>query len=246
MTDSTQVTLPAAQAFLSGKLEMSEHISKGIEQTDMAWAEYPVNTIAVIVFTIVALITLKSLLDIYPMLLDSLTRWKGCVNIDSSIRLKSDRNLLGIVWLLPIVLVADRYGLFSMAALENIPPEWHLPGTMAVVVSWLLLRHICYLICSIRAKKPEMFKTAHKSLFNFLIQLAVLMILTAGITSITAVPDHSSRVIILYEAIGFYLIYLLREKQILGTFCGPFRTFLYLCEIEIIPTGALVAANILL
>ena len=246
MADSTQVILPAAQAFLSGKLEMSEHLTQGVGTVDITWAEYPANSIGVIVFTVLALITLKTLLSLLPRLLDSLTRWKACMNIDSSIRLKSDRNLLGIIWLLPLVLVADRYGLFTLNLLDGIPAQWHVFGTMGVVVAWLLLRHTIYFLCSLRARRPETFKTAHKALFNHLILLAVLMILTAGVMSFTSVQNHTARAIIMYEAIALYLVSFYREAQILGTFCGHFRTFLYLCALEIIPTGALVAANILL
>ncbi len=244
MTDSTQVTLPAAKAFLSGKLEMSDSISPGMVASDMTWADYPVNSIAVILFTLLALLTLKSLLNLYPMLLDSLTRWKGCVNIDSSIRLKSDRNLLSLIWLLPIVLVADRYGLPRLSLLDRIPPEWHLSGTLAVLVIWLALRYICYFVCSLRARRQETFRSAHKALFNFLIVLAMLMILTAGIISFTQLSDDTARTIFLYEAAFFYLASLVRERQILGTFCSHFQTFLYLCALEIVPTGALIAANI--
>ena len=51
MIDSTSVTLPAADAFLSGKLEMPQTISPGGGYSVLAWADHPVNSISVIVFT---------------------------------------------------------------------------------------------------------------------------------------------------------------------------------------------------
>ena len=246
MTDSTQVILPAAQAFLSGKLEMPVSIQPGAGSQTPAWADYPADYIAVMVFAILMLISMKTLISLFPLLLDSASRWKGCITIDSSIRLKSDRNILGLIWLLPVVLVADRYSLFTAGILEKVNPQWHVFATAGVIAAWFLLRFLGYSLCSFRVKKPEAFRTAHKCLFNYVILLAAVLSLVTGIISITGLSDQCGRAVVLYCCIAFYLLALLRKAQILRTFCSQFRTFLYLCALEIIPTGALIAGNILL
>ena len=244
--DSTNVNLPAAQAFLEGKLEMPESISPGAAAAAPAWSDYPANSITIIVFTFLALITLRSFLNILPLLLDSFSRWKGCMTIDASVRLKSDRNLLGYICILPISLVADRFGLFTVGILDLIPAEWHLAGTFGVIIAWLLLRRIFYFICSARTRRAETFRTAHMSMLNFLILMAGAMIIIAGIISFTEISEEIGRTVLIYVAGAVYLVGVLRESQILASFCSQIQTFLYLCALEFIPTGALVVANILL
>lgn len=246
MTDSTQVTLPAAQAFLSGKLEMPVSMRPGALSEAQAWTDYPADYILVMAAAILILTSLRMLMDLYPFLLDSASRWKGCITIDSSIRLKSDRNLLGLIWLLPVVLITDRYGLLTADILGSIKPQWHVFATAGVLAAWFFLRMVGFIICSLKAKKPETLRTAHKCIFNFIILLASTLIIPVGIFSIGGVPDSIAHTVVLYVTAAFYLLALLRETQILRTFCGQFRSFLYLCALEIIPTGALIAGNILL
>lgn len=246
MTDSTQVILPAAQAFLSGKLEMPVNIQPGAGSQTLAWTDYPADYILVMVFALLMLVTMKTLISLFPLLLDSASRWKGCITIDSSIRLKSDRNILGLIWLLPIVLFADRYSLFTAGILNKVNPQWHVFATAGVIAAWFFLRLLGYFLCAFRVKKPETFRTAHKCIFNYVILLAPILSLVAGIISFTGLSDQGGKTVVLYCCLAFYLLALLRETQILRTFCGQFRTFLYLCALEIIPTGALIAGNILL
>ena len=246
MTDSTSVILPAAQAFSSGTLEMPERLDEGYAAQALAWSDYPVNTALLVIATLLLLISLRIFLGIAPKLLDSLSRWKACVNIDASVQLTRDRNLLGVIATLPIALVADRYSFFSADILDVIPDAWSGLVTLGIIIIWLLVRNLCFYFCSLRTQRPETFRTAHKSFFNYWILAALLLTLTAGVISFTSIPDAAGRTILLYELAVMYLIALLRKSQILLSFCGPLTTFLYLCALEFIPTGALIAGCILL
>lgn len=246
MVDSTQVILPASQAFSSGRLEMPERLVEGYAGQALAWSDYPVNTALLVIATLLMLIALRIFLGIAPKLLDSLSRWKACVNIDASVQQKSDRNTLGIIAILPMALVADRYGFFNARILEWIPEAWSAPVTLGIIIVWLLVRHLCFYFCSLRTQRPETFRTAHKSFYNYWILASLLLTLTAGIISFTNIPDSAGRIILLYELAVMYFIALIRKSQILLSFCGPLTTFLYLCALEFIPTGALIAGCILL
>lgn len=246
MTDSTQVILPASKAFTSGTLEMPESIGGSIADQALQWSDFPVNTILIIIATLLTLVTLRIFLGIAPRLLDSLSRWKACVNIDASVQTKNDRNTLGIIATLPLALVADRYGFLSAGILDRIPDEWSSLVTLGIIILWLILRFICFYFCSLQTTRQETFRTAHKSFFNYWILAALLITLTAGVISFTNIPDTAGRTILLYELVVMYLIALLRKSQILLSYCGPLTTFLYLCALEFIPTGALIAGCILL
>ncbi|MBO6045258.1 MAG: hypothetical protein J6P69_05350 [Bacteroidales bacterium] len=246
MIDSTNVIRPASQAFTSGTLEMSERFAEGYMEQPLAWADYPVNTALLVLATLLLLISLRIFIGIAPKLFDSLTRWKACVNIDASVQLKNDRNTLAVFATLPMALVADRYHFFSAGILDRIPEEWSSPVTLGIIVVWLLIRHLCFYFCSLRAPRPETFRTAHKSFFNYWILATLLLTLTAGVIAFTNIPEDAGRTILLYELAVMYLIALLRKSQILLSYCGPLTTFLYLCALEFIPTGALIAGCILL
>lgn len=246
MIDSTRVILPASQAFRSGTLEMPESLAGDLADQALSWADFPQNTVLIVLATLLTLMFLRIFLGIAPLLLDSLTRWKACVNIDASVQLKSDRNILGAVATLPIALVADRYGFLRPDILGMVPQAWSSLVTLGIVILWLLFRYICFYLCALKAPRPEMFRTAHKSFFNFWILAALLLTLTAGVISFTSIPDEAGRTILLYELAVMYLIALLTKSQILLSYCGPLTTFLYLCALEFIPTGALIAGCILL
>ena len=246
MVDSTNVILPAQQAFTSGTLEMPERVADRYVEQALAWSDQPVNTALIVISTLLLLISLRIFINIFPKLLDSLSRWKACINIDASMQLKGDRNTLAYIATLPLALIADRYGFFSVDVLDYIPDTWSSLVTLGIIIVWLLLRHVIFYFCSLRAPRPETFRTAHKSFSNYWILACVLLTLTAGIISFTNIPDAAGRTILLYELAVMYLIALLRKSQILLSFCGPLTTFLYLCALEFIPTGALIAGCVLL
>lgn len=246
MVDSTKVIFPAAQAFLSGKLEMQQTLSAGTVMPAENWTGCTVNTVAVIVLVITGLLVLNSYIRMLPLLTDCLFRWKASIRIDSSIRLKDDRNILALVSLLALVIISDRFSFFSIGMLDSLPQQWSLPGTAAVIIAWVVLRGICYFLCSRRAPRPDTFRTAHTSPRNILILAVTLMVFTAGVIILTDIQDEVGRTILMYEAALLYLIAILRERQILVSACNHFLTFLYLCALELLPTGALIAGNILL
>ena len=246
MTDSTSVILPASRAFASGTLEMPDSITANYAESVQTWSSFPVNMVLVIIATLLMFLTIRIFLNIAPLLFDSLSRWKACVNIDASVQLKGDRNTLATIITLPIALVADRYGFFSADILDRIREAWSSPVTLGIIIIWLLVKYLAFYFCYMRAPRPETFHTAHTSFFNYWILAGLLLVLTAGVIGFTDIPDGTGRTILLYELAVMYLIAILRKSQILLSYCGPLTTFLYLCALEFIPTGALIAGCILL
>lgn len=246
MIDSTRVVLPAAEAFRSGILRMQEEATRGFVGEELSWSDYPVNAILVTIFTLLALLSLRSLLSIFPKLLDSLSRWKACVNIDASIQTKSDRNDLGLVYTIPIALLVDRYDLMPMQVMDFIPESLHGLAFTGLAVVWLLLRHILFALMSTRTRRLETFRTAYLSFFNYWILMGFLMVITGALASVVGIQDATISKVLLYELAVLYAIAFLRKSQILRSYCNPFVTFLYLCGLEILPTGALIAGAILL
>lgn len=245
MVDSTRIVLPVSEAFKSGTLEMQEEAARGFERTALAWSDYPVNVVLIVFFTILALFTLKRFLNILPRLLDSLTRWKACLSIDASIQIKSDRNFLGLLYTIPIALMADKFNLLHIDALNIVPEGWRGLSMTVLVFIWLLLRRLMFLFCAARTRKFDLLRTAYQSFFNYWILIGFLIVCTATISLVIGLSSELTGKVILYEIAALYLIAVLRKSQILNSFCNPFVTFLYLCALEFLPTGALIAGVIL-
>ena len=76
--------------------------------------------------------------------------------------------------------------------------------------------------------------------------MVLLMLATAGILFLFKLPDQLIRTVLYLEIAGIYLVFLIRRTQILSLSCNHFRTFLYLCALELIPTAALIASALLM
>lgn len=246
MTDSTRVLLPAAEAFSSGILRMREEAARGFAGDELVWSDYPVNAVIVTVFVLLALLSFRILMNIFPKLLDSLTRWKACVNIDASLQTRSDRNILGVIYTIPIALISDRYGLIQPELLESVSESWHGLVITGVFFAWLFLRRIFFLLCGVRCRRPETFRTAHSSFYNYWILAGFLMVITLAFSSVIALDEALISKLFMWEGAVLYAVAFLRKSQILRSFCSRFVSFLYLCGLEILPTGAFVAGAILL
>ena len=246
MIDSTKVILPASQAFVSGTMEMSRIIPAGQEGVVMGWSDYTANSVAIALAVILFLITFREFVALVPSLLDASSRWRACINIDSNLQTRSARNLFGFIFIIPIAVIADRFSFIPAGRLAAVPAEWHLPAVLGIIVSWLLLKWIIYFILSFRIRKKELFQTAHKSFYNSWILAGALNIVTGGICLLAGADLRIARTVLLGELALFYLIAIIRKSQILGSFCSLLHTFLYLCALEILPTGTLVALSLLL
>ncbi len=246
MVDSTKVILPASQAFSSGTMEMPRIIPAGQEGVLMGWSDYTANSVAIALAVILFLITFREFVAIVPYLLDAFSRWRACLNIDSNIQTRNARNLLGFIFITPITVIADRFSFIPAGRLAAVPAEWHIVAVLGIIVSWLLLKSIIYFILSFRVRKKELFQTAHKSFYNFWILAGALNIITGGICLLSGADLSITRTVLLGELALLYFVAIIRKSQILGSFCSLLHTFLYLCALEILPTGTLIALSLLL
>ena len=67
--DSTRTVLPLEEAFSSDTLHLSDQAVRVLSEPTLSWSDYPANYILLMVFTFIAIITLRRLLNILPQLL---------------------------------------------------------------------------------------------------------------------------------------------------------------------------------
>lgn len=239
---SGNVVLPASEAFRSSILMLPQEALVSSDSAGMAWSDCLVNSTVVVVFALLVILNLKSIVHIFPSLVACITRWKRCVNLDASIQLSRERNSLALIMFVPFCLIADRYDVLLPEFVTGVPIYWQAAAATAFFMAYLLVRKLAYFACAMRVSRAETFATAYTSSLNYFILMTFLLLMTVAVCYVCAVPDDASNMVLMVE-IGFcYFLSIVRKCQILNSFCNPFTSFLYLCALELIPTGIMLAA----
>ena len=177
--------------------------------------------------------------------LRSFTRLRGTVNLEGSVRTARDRNITALALLLPFVLIVNRSGLYAPAFLASRDADTRLALFCAVVAAYLILRLLMYVLFRPR-RRAELFGVARRSVWNCFILLCLVLLPLYGILVLAGVQADIVRLVIFVIVTVFYGIAFLRRGRILASFCNPLTTFLYLCGLELLPTGLLVASALVL
>ena len=237
MTDTTGI-------FRSGELLLptaAPEAGVAVAAVPQGWLE-PVLILASV---FVLMLLLPGVFNAVPAVVRSFTRLRGASNLEGSVRTARDRNITALVLLLPFVLVVNRTGLYSPAFLAPFSPDLRLALLCGVMAAWLILRLLCYAILKPR-RGQDAFMLARRAVWNTFILLCLLLLPTVGLLGLLGVDEALIRLIVLVEIAFFYALAFLRRGKILLSVCNPLTTFLYLCGLELLPTGLLVASGLLL
>lgn len=233
--------MPVDSAFTGGTLELSG-ADWAFRDDDSSGRSVTVS-ILVAVFTVLFIATLNKFINIIPYIFGCLARWKEAVNVESSVQISRSRNEVALLAVIPSCMVAARYGLLPQLGSQQFTPEFKLAVTIAVFAGYVLLRVACniagrlFIPCN-----PAAYKTATNISRTFFTIAAVFAMATAGILASAGVSPETTRTVLLYETGAIYSIFLLRKSQIFANSCSLLYTILYLCMLEFLPTGVLIAA----
>ena len=126
----------------------------------------------------------------------------------------------------------------------------HLKAALAagVVLAFLIFRRIMHALLPGRRLRLDSDSTRAltRGILNYFICFAILMMLSISILYMFKASDEAIRLVISVELAALWLLSAVREGQILQQKCGGFTTFLYLCGLEFLPAGALVASALIL
>lgn len=203
------------------------------------------NILALISFFIILLL-LKTLVGVFPSLLACLIRWKESVNLDASVQLGRDRDIMALTMVLPFCLTACRFNLYAPQWMAGIGEAGRLGIIIGIFITFILLRRFLEHIWQPKKMNPKTYRTACKSAYTFFSMLTLLLLVTGGVMAFFDASDEVIKTAMLWISATTYVLFLLRKSQIFVSSCSFFATFLYLCALEIIPTGALVASAIIL
>lgn len=194
---------------------------------------------------LIALLLLKTMVGVFPSLIACLTRWKESVNLDASVQLSRNRDITALALVIPFCLTVTRFRLYDPHFMVGLNDNGRLAVTIGILIGWMLLRTFLEHLLRPRKGNPKAYGTARKAAYTYLCILTLLLMLTGGIMAFVDAAPETIKTAMLWISATIYAVLLLRKTQILISSYSFFASFLYLCALEIIPTGALVASAII-
>ncbi|MGN0188709.1 MAG: hypothetical protein ACI395_04265 [Candidatus Cryptobacteroides sp.] len=237
--------LPVDSAFLGGTKAFPESVLTQDAPASVCCGVCLADILSV-VSVLLCVIFLKRLYCALPYMASCLLRWKEALALEYSVSISRDRNLFFVLMIVPMAILLDRYDIYSPDFLGFIPEDFRLLGTVACLAAFILLRLLLLNVSKMR-KTPKDAYSAAGGLFRTVFCLAaVSLVLVSGVLGRFGVADGTIRTVILCCLSVFWVLLLLRKGQIFAHNCTVFSTILYLCVLEIVPTGLMVASAMLL
>ena len=237
---------PMEEAFRAGTLERGDQARRAGEALSLSWGDFPLNWGLVIASALALAFSIPSLYRIVPHIFKCFGRWRWNFTIEASLQLARTRDGIALLCVVPFCLIVSRFRLFEPAFFDRVPRDWRTLAIVGVFLAWFLIRSLLYLAAEARASHLSTFQTARKAERNYFVILTVFLLAVAGILYAFRSAEETVR-IVLYVTMGLvYLLFLVRKFQILGSSFSPLSTFLYLCALEFLPLGMLVAAGLCL
>lgn len=201
--------------------------------------------ILALISLIVMMLALRTLVEVFPSLMACLIRSKESVNLEASAQLSRGRNVLSVCLAVPFCLLVWQKGLYTPAFMNGLDDNLCFGIIFGIFLTYVLLRKALEHFMRPKVMNSKVYATACKSGRTFFSILTLTLLGMGGIMAIFDTPAQSVTSAMLWVSATIYLIYLLRKTQILVSSASFFAAFLYLCALEFIPTGALIASAII-
>lgn len=216
----------------------------------MAWADWPEHTWMLLGCAAIILFLLLEIYKLTPAMVGCLARSRGNLEVEHSVSTARSRNTCARYLSLVFMVAADRYSLYDASFIAPWSNPWlRLLELAAVLVGFNVLRLITHsLLTGLRRVRPNMESrlALRRGIYNYFICFALWMLISLCVLVAFRAPDSVIRWCIWGELALMWLVALVREGQILHSFCSGLSTFLYLCGLEIIPAAVLIASGLVL
>ncbi len=205
-----------------------------------------VFNILALVSTLIIITLLKRLVNIFPSLLACMIRWKESVNIEASVKNSYDRDIITVGMVIPFILVAAKFRLYDPTVMEGMNENLRIGVTAGVFLAYYVIRLMASMMVQTRKQRRKTFTTAAKAAYTFFIILTILLTASGGVMSFIGMETAVIRNAMLWISAFIYALLILRKFQIFASGFSIFASFLYLCALEILPTGILIASALFL
>ena len=188
---------------------------------------------------------IKTVIEIVPSLLATTIRWKEGLNLEASASLSRDRNLVAICAILPFCLIAFSYNLYNPEWMSQLGPNTRLWIITALFLSFWGIRTLLETLFKPRRISQKAYKGVVGVAYSFFIVLTLLLLVLCSACAVFDIDKDSIASAMLWLSALIYLLYIIRKIQIFNSCCSFFAGFLYLCALEILPTGVLIASAVI-
>lgn len=244
MLDSLQTCVhPADSAFAAGHLDLPTAAALcGDVVREARWDDSTFLVILAMALLVAGLILARKILEVSSSVIGCFIRWKECVNLEDSARLRWDRNVVAVFSFPLFCLIASAYRLWEPSFMQTTGPGLHYLLTAAAAFGYIGLRTAIGFSLFPKNMSRKNYAVAMNEFFTFMIAAAFVLPVTAALLSIPGVPDADIRGVLMWELAVIYAVHFIRKAQILSASLSLFPTILYLCTLELIPTAALVVS----
>ncbi len=203
------------------------------------------TNVAVGLSVLVALLILRPLTAMLPKLTASLLRTRICLELEFNLREQITRNRLCMGMVLPMGLIIWRFRLYDPDWFSHLGPALRLLSCIAVIFLYWLCRYVPQRLLRHRRLSGEVYQAGCNFAFTANILATIVVALTACVLSLCGAADGVVRTVLLWLYAALYLVFVLRKFQIFASSCPIFSAILYLCALEVLPTGLLVVSALL-
>ena len=197
-----------------------------------------------LISVLIIIIMLRRIVEILPSVFACVLRWKECAKIDEMVKVSRDRDFTALALIIPMLLTIQKHNLLPYRHMAQMSPEACFCIITAVFIGYLALRlSVRLLFLPRRIRKRS--RTRDNSDRTFFIILSVLVLSFSWLMGLFGTGPSDARHTIIWLSAAIYLLYLMRKFQIFQSHHPIFTSFLYLCALEIIPTGTLVVSAII-
>lgn len=211
-----------------------------------AWKDCPFNSVVTIISVLLCILSLKDFTSILGPLLDGLLGWRGNVKIEESIPMTRKRDLVSSNLVIPFCLIIGRYQIYNPDFIQHVKMYQKTLEIIGVFVAYRILRNLIQKYILGQPHRGETSLAISNTSRSYFIILNIFMMPTVFIMTLCGAGDGTIASAILYVIAIIYGIFLFRKGQILRSFNNPIATILYICTLELIPTGILIATAIML
>ena len=174
-----------------------------------------------------------------------LIRWKENVNLQTSLKMRTSRDMIAGAMFIPFCLVVFRFRMYCPGFIDGMADGSRLWATIGMIAAYVMLRFACKLTARTRSTTASIYKNATDSARTYFIILTIMLVTTGGILMFFDTQISHIRTAMFWISGAIYALFLLRKTQIFLSSCNIFVSFLYLCALEILPTGVLIASAVI-
>ena len=234
------LVMPVDSAFTQSTLVLpSQPVAESMAQGNQSLA---LEILACVSLFIILLI-LRKIVNVYPSLIACVMRWKENINLEASVKLSRDRNAIALALVIPFCLIVEHFDLFYPSYMDGKGESMRILIVIGTFIIYGSLRLITAFFCRPKKQSDKSYVTGCKSMFTYFILITLLLLCVGGVSEFISVRDSLTKEILLWLTGATYLFAIFREFQIFVSSYSVFAAFLYLCALELMPTGILLASQ---